>query len=185
MLRHLPADPPGRLYGRTDAPLAPVPPERLDRLRGALGDPDIVITSPARRCRDTLALLWPDRPPDYSDMALWEQDFGAWDGRPTADLPDLGPLDADALAAWRGHGGESFDQLSARAVPAFEAALARDAGGCLLFCVHAGTIRALLAHLLDARPALGLRFRLSPGSLTRLSGQPATGWAVDSVNLTP
>ena len=116
ILRHAPALTEGRLAGRRDVPADCSDHAALARVKARIGAAEQVICSPALRCRQTataLGLTW-----DSTDPALWEQDFGAWEGLPFDALPDLGPLETAQLARHRPPGGESFADLCARITPA-------------------------------------------------------------------
>jgi alpha-ribazole phosphatase len=168
LIRHAPAAAQGRLCGRTDVPLCRAPLPDLAALRRRTA-PARRMSSPARRCRETAAALWPDADAEV-DPRLAEQDFGDWDGLPLAEVPDLGPLSRDALAAHRPPGGESFRDLCDRVHPA----LAAMAGGPAPVAVvtHAGVVRAALALALGD-PAAAIAFDVAPLSLTRLlAGAP-------------
>lgn len=184
LIRHAPAATGGRLAGRLDVPLEPGAGPALARaaaaLAGMAGMPGVVrvVSSPALRCRQTAAALFPDHGAT-TDPRLWEQDFGAEDGMPLADLPDLGPLDRDALAARCPPGGESFAQMAARVASALRDLAA--AAGPVAVVAHAGTVRAGLALALGSAPA-ALAFEVAPLSLTRLRCHPG-GWSVAAVNL--
>ncbi len=168
LIRHAPVADPGRLWGRTDAPA------RTDGIAPARLSPDRVVASPARRATATATALFPGAAV-ATDPRLWEQDFGACDGMPLPDLPDLGPLSPAALAAHAWPGGESFADLSARLAPALDALT-----GSVAVVAHAGTVRAALGLALGHLPA-GLAFEVAPLSLTRLLRHPG-GWAVACVN---
>lgn len=174
LIRHAPVGD-GRLSGRRD-PAATVDSTMASTLAAALGRPDRLLASPARRCLQTAAALWPDLPPE-TDPRLWEQDFGAWEGRALTDLPDLGPLSPEALAAAAPHGGECFADLVARTIPALEALAT---GGSVAVVAHAGTVRAALARALG-HTAGALAFQVAPLSLTCITATPA-GWSVACVN---
>lgn len=181
LIRHAPARDGGRLCGRTDVDADLGDAARLAAIAQAAGRPDRLLSSPARRCRQTAAALWPEIAAAQTEPDLWEQDFGAWEGRPLADLPDLGPLDAAALARHRPPGGESFADLCERA----GAALERHAtGGRIAVIAHAGTVRAALALALGSVPA-ALAFEIAPASLTRLARLGAGPWSVRQVNWLP
>lgn len=166
MIRHAPIAPPHRVTGRGD-PICVLP------------DPmpvgpqaDHVVASPARRCTMTAAALYPDRTIP-TDLRLWEQDFGAWEG--ASAPPDIGLLPRVALAAHRPPRGESFTDLIARTRPALLAMTDTTA-----IVAHAGTIRAALALALTA-PEDALAFHIAPMSLTRL-WTDGTDWTILSVN---
>ncbi|WP_081969607.1 histidine phosphatase family protein [Paracoccus sanguinis] len=178
LIRHGPVEDQGRLVGRRDLTIR-IDRAAVARLGRRIGPVDRIAVSPAMRCRQTAAALWPDC--DAAQLAaLWEQDFGAWEGASYAHLPDLGPLSADDLAATAPPGGESFADACARIVPALEALAA--GGGRVAVVAHAGTVRAALARALGS-PGAALAFRIAPLSLTRIEASPA-GWAVGFVNLT-
>lgn len=166
-IRHAAAETGGRLCGRTDVPL------RQDVQIARRADaPGRLVTSPALRCRQTAKALWPGRPFE-ADPRLWEQDFGDWDGTPAADLPDLGPLPTEALAAHCPPGGESFAELCHRTWPAL-----RDlAGAPTTVVAHAGTIRAALALALGTIPP-ALMFEVPHLSVTRLRVLPEGQFSV-------
>lgn len=167
LIRHALAETGGRLCGRRDVPARMDGEAALVRLALALRGVAEVVTSPALRCRQTAAALFPDRVP-AEEARLWEQDFGAHDGLAPADLPDLGPLGREDLAAHAAPDGESFAAMAARAAPALES-LARKAmaGGPVAVVAHAGTVRAALALALGSVPA-ALAFEIAPLSVTRL-----------------
>ncbi|MEZ5886957.1 MAG: histidine phosphatase family protein [Paracoccaceae bacterium] len=175
LIRHAPTAGMGHLHGRSDVGADLTDGAALAALRDRLPRPGRLITSPARRCRETARAIW-DMTPD-ADPRLWEQDFGDWEGKPYADLPDLGPLDPAALARHRPPGGESFEDICARIHPALiEIAQA----GPATLLVHAGTVRAALALALGAIPP-ALAFDVAPLSVTRLV-RHATGWQIGGVN---
>ena len=134
--------------------------------------------SPALRCVQTAAALWPDQEP-LQDARLWEQDFGAWEGVPFAALPDLGVLSGAALAAHRPPEGESFLDMSARVVPALLEVSAL--GGRVVIVAHAGVIRAALGLALGAAE-LGLAFQVAPLSLTTIIALPGGTFSIAGVN---
>lgn len=177
MIRHAPLDVRGRLIGRGDLTLR-VDPAAADALRALVGDVDRIAVSPALRCRQTASALWPGRDAEQ-DAALWEQDFGAWEGALYAHLPDIGDVSGEELARTAPPGGESFVDACARIVPALERLAEHE--GRVAVVAHAGTVRAAISRAIGS-PAAALAFRIAPMSLTRIvvSGQ---GWAVDCVNL--
>ncbi len=180
LIRHAPALAGGRLCGRTDVPADCTDAARIAALRAAIGEPGRIVTSPALRCRQTAAALWPVTIPD-ADPALREQDFGLWDGKKVSDIPDLGPLSPDDLARHRPPEGESFADLCVRIAPALTRLAA---GGRVTVVAHAGTVRAALALALGAVPP-ALAFEVAPLSLTRLRASPGAGWSIGAVNWGP
>lgn len=177
LIRHAPLDDQGRLTGRRDLTVS-IDPAAVRALAVLVGPVDHIAVSPAIRCRQTAAALWPGREA-VQDEALWEQDFGAWEGVSYAHLPDLGPMEPDELARTAPPGGESFVQVCARIVPALERLASQ--GGRVAVVAHAGTVRAGLSRALGSAGA-ALAFRVAPLSLTELEASPM-GWAVGCVNL--
>jgi alpha-ribazole phosphatase len=179
LIRHAPALTEGRMAGRRDVAADCSDLAAFAFLRASLGPIDLRVISPAMRCLQTAATLWPDAVPDQ-DGRLWEQDFGAWEGMDFADLPDLGALTVPELAAHRPPGGESFADLCVRVEPALRALSVR--GGRVAIVAHAGVIRAALGLAL-AGAERGLAFQVAPLSLTRVTALPGGAWSIGCVNL--
>ena len=172
ILRHAPSITGGVLAGRTDVAADCSDTAAFARAAARIAPHDQIICSAALRCRQTaraLGLTW-----NRTDPILWEQDFGAWEGMPPDRLPDLGPLPPDQLARHRPHGGESFDDMTARITPALQS-LDCDT----LLVAHAGTVRAALS-LVAGQAALS--FAVAPLSLTILH-RHGDIWSVEAVNL--
>lgn len=182
LIRHAPALDDGRMAGRRDVAADCSDALAFAALRGALGHVDHILISPALRCQQTAATLWPDLTASQDplqDPRLWEQDFGAWEDVPYTDLPDLGPLPTPNLAAHRPPEGESFLDLCHRATPALQDAIAL--GGKVAIVAHAGIIRAALGLALNAA-AQGLTFQVAPLSLTSLIALPGGAFSIAGVN---
>jgi len=183
LIRHAPSRPQGRLYGRVDVPARIEGEPGIAALRELLGGVERRVSSPARRCRETAAAIWPDGPAEV-DARLWEQDFGAWDGKPSSEIPDLGPLPPEQLVAHRPPGGESFNDVVRRAAPALREIAEANREAPVAVIAHAGTIRAALALALGANgPALA--FEIAPLSLTRLQLLPSGDFSITCTNWRP
>lgn len=178
LIRHAPALTDGRMAGRRDVDADCSDALAFATLRGAIGQADHILASPALRCLQTAATLWPDLIPQQ-DPRLWEQDFGVWEGMPYADLPDLGTLSTADLAAHRPPNGESFLDLCARTKPALQDAIALR--GKVVIVAHAGVIRAALGLALGAA-AQGLSFQIAPLSLTTITALPRGVFSISGVN---
>ena len=172
LVRHAPAQPAGKLYGRTDVAADVTGQAEMVALRQAAGPVDRWISSPAVRCRQTLRAIWGDATQTTEDARLWEQDFGEWDGLSLANVPDIGELSSEQLAEHRPPGGESFQDVCARVQPALLEWVARSSDERLAVVAHAGVIRAALALVFksDDRDcqARALSFAVDPLSLTHL-----------------
>jgi broad specificity phosphatase PhoE len=95
---------------------------------------------------------------------LREVSLGEWEGLPVREVARQFPGEYRArgldMGRFRPPGGESFEDCSARVVPAFHRILAATRGDLLLVC-HAGVNRLLLCHVLGMLPAN--LFRLGQG----------------------
>ncbi|MEC9432672.1 MAG: histidine phosphatase family protein [Pseudomonadota bacterium] len=143
VMRHPPvASQPGLCYGRLDPGLGPGWETAADALLPGLADRGAVIASPAPRClapaRRLASAL--DLPLSV-DARFRELDFGAWEGRPWAEIPraesDPWAEDPENRAP---PGGETFAAMRARVADAWADAAAVPAP---LILTHAGAIRAL------------------------------------------
>lgn len=179
LIRHAPLDDEGHLVGRRDLTLR-VDPDAAEALRAMVGEVDHIAVSPAMRCRQTASALWPDRDA-HQDAALWEQDFGAWEGAAYHHLPDLGEMTLETLALTAPPGGESFADACARIVPALEALVSL--GGRIAVVAHAGTVRAALSRAKRSH-AEALRHQIAPMSLTRIEVRRAK-WSVVGIGEMP
>lgn len=148
----------GRCIGRTDLAVDHRKARRLaHRIRSAArahGLPREVWVSPLQRCRAVGRVLRAWGFVVHVDARLQELDFGAWDGRPWADIAwgEVEAWQAELLHHAPG-GGESLATLALR-VQAFVAAGA--AGRARLVVTHGGWLNALrcLPRLLPPAPAL-------------------------------
>lgn len=149
MLRHAPVlAAPGLCYGRTDLACA----DEATRSVAEAISPTLpagvdIFSSPLRRCTalaQAIAFVRPDLPSPIVDPQLAEMDFGAWEGRPWAEI---GRVEFDA---WMsdftdgrvGGDGESTRQFMDRVGAAWDhwRASGRDA----LWVTHAGVMRATM-----------------------------------------
>jgi probable phosphomutase (TIGR03848 family) len=134
-----------------------------------------VVTSPLPRCRETLALALPDRPP-HLDERLIECGYGDWEGKP------LGKLAKDPLwkvvqqhpSAAVFPGGEPLAEMSARAVTAVRdwdtrVAAEHGAGAIWLACSHGDVIKAIVADALGVHLDQFQRIVVEPASMTVIS----------------
>ncbi|GMG81057.1 hypothetical protein LNKW23_02690 [Paralimibaculum aggregatum] len=139
-LRHpRPAVAPGTCYGRLDLPEGPRASVEIAAALRAAPAVSAVVASPALRCRRLAERLAARDGVALSlDPRLRELDFGAWEGRPWAEIPraESDPWAADPFRL-APPGGERFADLLARV----HAALAELPPGAAVVC-HAGPIRA-------------------------------------------
>jgi probable phosphoglycerate mutase len=118
--------------------------------------------------------------PDLNEINL-----GRWDGMPISEVKRLFPLEyhqrGDDLVGYRPPGGESFADLSARVVPAFEK-FVQQSHGNLLIVGHAGVNRVILCHLLGMPPANLFRLDQEYGCLNILEYSPKS-WLIHRLNI--
>ena len=181
LIRHAPVAEAGRLAGRLDLPADLSNQASIAALASRLPKSAALTSSPARRCLMTVSALFPARSFTL-DERLWEQDFGKWEGLAYDAVPDLGPLEPEALANHSPPCGESFRDLCARTTPAL-LDLAPAAGEQVVIA-HAGTVRAALA-LATGSVAGALSFQIAPLSLTRFHVSPQGQWSICEVNWQP
>jgi len=180
------------LYGRMDVALCAesleLQAETYRKLAERLPRGAAWVVTPLSRTRQTAEAIFGAGYPTAElavEPGLIEQDLGQWQGLAHADLParladpahPFWPLGAKELPP----GGETMEQVVARAGLAMERlALAyprRD-----VVCVsHGGAIRAALAHATGARADSVLHFSIQNLSLTVLE-RFSNGWRVVLVN---
>ena len=144
----------GQHTGRTDIPLT-VQGERQAALLGrrlAGRKFALVLTSPLRRARETCRLAgYGGAARDEPDLMEW--DYGAYEGRTTAQIREEVP----GWIIWKGgvRGGESADQVGARC----DRVIARcaDADGDVALFAHGHVLRIMGARWLGL-PAAGGRY---------------------------
>jgi broad specificity phosphatase PhoE len=163
----------GRHTGSTDVPLTAHGEEQAVELRAELDgvQPALVLCSPMTRARETarLAGLVPDGETD--DLREW--DYGAWEGRTTADiragLGDPGWLVWDHPVPPGDSPGEQLDQVGARVDRVIsQCRPIVDAGGDCVLVAHGHVLRILSARWLGLPPIDGRLLALDPARLSAL-----------------
>jgi probable phosphoglycerate mutase len=143
----------GRVQGQADPPLSPPGRDEARRLAPlvAAQAPALVVSSDLSRARETAEILAAG--PVETDPRWRESLMGEWTGRAALELL-ADP--SGAFARWRdgregAPGGESFDELRARAGAAVRDLVARGRG-CALVVTHGGLVRAAVAELAGLSP---------------------------------
>ena len=142
----------GRHTGRTDIPLTPAGRDQALALGSHLAGRtfQLVLTSPLSRAAETAALAgFPDA---AQDPDLMEWDYGALEGRTSADIRD----EFEGWTIWTGPwpGAETADEVGARADRVIARCLEPSVtGDCLLFA-H-GHLRRILAARWLRQPSIG------------------------------
>jgi broad specificity phosphatase PhoE len=171
----------GLLLGRLDVDLDDVGRAQAAALAGALPTPDLVISSPLARTRQTAAAFGVEV---RVDEAWIELDYGEWDGVPAGEVP------ASAWAAWRADpdfappGGESLAALTDRVHAAMDA-LAEEADGRRVVVVsHVSPLKAAAGWALGLGPEAAWRMFVAPASITRVGLGPRGTATLRSFNET-
>lgn len=178
LIRHAPVrGAPGVIHD-SEAPADLSDTAALAGVRALLPTRSAAYCSPSRRTTQTAAALGLVALPD---ARLREQDFGGWTGRTHAELSRTEGPQYEAFwlapARCRPPGGESFAEQITRVAAAIDDLPAGNA----VLVVHAGTIRAALALVLDLAPDAALRFVIDPLSVTRID-RLIGGWRVIGIN---
>jgi broad specificity phosphatase PhoE len=155
----------GQHTGRTDIPLTAEGERQAALLHRRFAGRKFafVLTSPLGRARETCRLAGYAR--DAQDeLDLLEWDYGAYEGRTTAQIREETP----GWSIWSGgvRGGESVEQVGARCDRVI-ARCARIDGDVALFA-HGHVLRILGARWLGLPPAGGRHFALGAASLSVL-----------------
>jgi len=182
-IRHAPSQPAGYLYGQTDADIGLIEGSVAEGVRALIGTPDLVVCSPATRCQKTCDGVLSDDYPRETNANLWEQSFGRWDGLAFKELPDIGTLQDEALAAFAAPDGESFIDLCNRVQPVIRQICQMRVEENISLFVHAGVVRAALA-LAFGSYAAALKCEIDPLSVTNLRFLGDAGFSVMGVNQT-
>lgn len=157
----------GRHTGRTDIPLTDIGRDQARALGRRLTGRrfGLVLTSPLSRATETAAIA------GYGEMAardddLMEWDYGALEGRKTADIRSEMP----DWTIWRGPwpDGETADAVGARADRIVARLREARADGDALVFAHGHLLRVLAARWIGLPPASGGLFELATATLSIL-----------------
>jgi broad specificity phosphatase PhoE len=177
-----------RFIGHLDVPLSPLGEAQLTalahRLRGPTFDA-IYCTDLARTRRSAEILAAPRGLAAIVEPALREFAMGRWEGLTAEEIRDLDAIAFDAWMADVGRfqfpEGESLPDLYARVWPAFEALVARHAGGTVVVVAHGGSNRAILCRVLGLPPERLLALGQDYGALSVLE-RSGPSWTLRVLN---
>lgn len=153
--------------------------EQAAALANALPRRAAVLTSPARRCRETAEAAGLEA---EVDDEIDECDFGTWSGKLLADINDRDP---DAVRSWMldpdaaPHGGESLGTFCTRIARWLDAQAERD--GRVVAITHGEVIKAAAVHALAAPVLAFWRIDASPLAFTELHAHGGR-WTVTRLN---
>ena len=159
----------GLLLGRADPSLTDVGREQARRLAATLPVPDLVVSSPLRRARDTASAF--GCPVDVDERWI-ELDYGELDGQPSSAVSagDWARWRADASFAPRG--GESMEMMSIRVRAACAALVAAAAVSTVVVVTHVSPIKAAIAWALDVPVEIAWRMYVEDASVSRIDIEP-------------
>ncbi|MBQ0866386.1 histidine phosphatase family protein [Streptomyces smyrnaeus] len=139
------------------------------------------VSSPLRRCQETLMPLTEARPelPVHTEDRITECDYGDWSGRKLAELngePLMTTVQQHPSAA-AFPGGESMRAMQSRAVEAVRDWNARieaehGADAVYLMCSHGDLIKSIVADALGMHLDLFQRISVAPCSATAIAYTP-------------
>jgi broad specificity phosphatase PhoE len=160
----------GLIVGRSDPSLTDVGHEQARRLAVALPKPDLVVSSPLRRARDTAVAF--GRPVELDGRWI-ELDYGELDGQPPSEVAD------DLWTRWRTDasfappGVESLEALSIRVRAACDALSAAATTSIVVVVTHVSPIKAAIAWALDVPVGIAWRTYVEDASVSRIDVEPA------------
>jgi broad specificity phosphatase PhoE len=180
LLRHgrTEANASGLLLGRADPVLDPEGLRQAELAAEAIGDVDLVVSSPLQRTRETADFF--DAPIEVDERWI-ELDYGEWDERPVADVT------ADEWAQWRRDvefappAGESLASLGRRVRSAMTDLAERAKGERVVVVTHVSPIKAAVAHVMDAGDGATWKLFVAQASITRLRVAPG-GFVLEQFN---
>ncbi len=191
LVRHAPTVNPGRaVYGALDLDIHPPDPDTVAALSAMLPeDPEWLVTH-LSRTRATLDALFAARGIDgavvHVEPGFGEQNFGDWEGRPSAEVWDeIRAADMNWPGDIRPPGGESFSDVAARVSAAAHDWSDRLRGRNVVAVIHSGSVRGFLSAAMGGAPEAALSYVVDTLSVTRCDHIGGRGWRVGYVNRVP
>ena len=137
---------------------------------------DVVVSSPLQRCRAFAeALAEKQNIPMVVEENLKEVGFGSWEGKTPDELKETSLAEFEAFYADpvnnRPQGAEVLEEFIRRVVGVYDKIVEQYSGKQVLIVAHAGVIRALIAHAIDASPAGMYRIEIGNAGLSRIENR--------------
>jgi broad specificity phosphatase PhoE len=179
LVRHAPTSATRSSAFPADEPLDERGREQAAVLAASLPQGAAVVTSPARRCRETAEAAGLEA---EVDGEIAECDFGRWSGTSLAEVNDADP---DAVRTWMldpgsaPHGGESLTLLCARVARWLDDQAGFE--GRAIAITHGEVIKAAVVHALGAPVLAFWRIDVSPLAITELHAHGGR-WTVTRLN---
>lgn len=181
LVRHAPIDPPGYLYGSTDADVQKVSSDVSKSIHSRLANCQAVFSSPALRCIKTYQAVFLKKSVPVKIKEFWEQDFGDWEGLTYSSIPDQGELSGKDLVEFTPPNGESFLELCHRTQPPLLKIISERKIGEIAIFTHAGVIRSFLALALGSKE-VALKFSIDNLSITGIQALSDGQFSISFVN---
>ena len=147
-----------------------------------------IVSSPLSRCLGTAARLAQSTGVELSvDPGFIETDFGEWEG---LTFGEAAARDPSRHKAWIGNpalaapGGESFDEVASRVLPALDTWVRRAEGGTLVVVSHVTPIKLVLKDALAGGPEFAYRLHLDLSQISELRRYGDGQASVHAVNST-
>ena len=181
LVRHAPVDPPGYLYGSTDADVQKVSSDVSKSIYSRLANCQAIFSSPALRCIKTYQAVFLKKSVPVKIKEFWEQDFGDWEGLTYSSMPDQGELSGKDLVEFTPPNGESFLELCHRTQPPLLKIISERKIGEIAIFTHAGVIRSFLALALGSKE-VALKFSIDNLSITGIQALSDGQFSISFVN---
>tara|TARA_B100000674_G_scaffold277190_1_gene228978 strand:- start:17497 stop:18102 length:606 start_codon:yes stop_codon:yes gene_type:complete len=188
LVRHAPTiNPDKAVYGVLDFDIHMPPPETFEALSSILPENPVWMVSHLSRTRKTLDGILAARGHDtakiHVEERFGEQNFGDWEGRPSADVwAEIREADKSWPADIRPPGGETFSEVAGRVQEAALYWSERLAGRTVVAVIHAGSIRGFLSAAMGGAPVEALSYSVETLSVTRCDHLGLESWRVNFVN---
>jgi broad specificity phosphatase PhoE len=159
----------GLILGRADPPLTNLGRDQAAAIARAIPTPDLVISSPLRRARETAAAFGVAV---RTDDRWIELDYGALDGTPAASVADHVWDRWHADPTFVPAGGESLVDLGARVRASCDELAAEAGGRDVVVVTHVSPIKAAVAWALGTGDEVVWRMFVKDAAVCRIEMGP-------------
>jgi broad specificity phosphatase PhoE len=159
----------GLLLGRADPGLDPTGRAQAKAIAAAVPRPDLVVSSPLDRCRETAEAFGV---PVEIDERLIELDYGDYDLTPLRDIPPEIWRRWREDSSFRPPGGETLEELADRVAAALGDLEERATAVDVAVVTHVSPIKAALAWALRVPVEVSWRCFVAQASITEIGFSP-------------